>query len=313
MRLFSRSAMFATLMLLAVSHSAVAADRIELTMNLQPGESHTMVLDVDQTINQNMMGQQIKMDQLIGMTMTYAGTDRPSENGGVWVEVSYDRVRFKMSGPMPVDYDSQGGGANNNPMAQGFAALVGQKLAMEFLPNGDVPNIEGVAELQQKMLDGMNLPAGPQRAAAEEALKLQFNEDMIKQMVAAMGAMYPDQPVSRGDRWDATFEMGGMTPMSVKSSYTLSDFDDATATLDVTGNIGPNPNAQPVVMSGMEMDAEFTGTQTGQVVMDRESGWLISSEIDQDMKGGMTMNLPDGQSIDIDMTIKSKVTMKPAQ
>ncbi|MEM6853292.1 MAG: DUF6263 family protein, partial [Planctomycetota bacterium] len=302
-----------TLMALLVSPVAMAEDRIALTMNLQPGDSHTMVLDIDQTINQSLTGQQMTMDQLIGMTMTYTGLDRPSDHGGVWIEVTYDRVRFKMGGPMPVDYDSEDGSANNNPMAEGFDALVGQKLRMEFLPNGDVPNIEGIGELQQKMIDGMNLPAGPQRAAAEEALKLQFNEDMIKQMVAAMGGMYPDQPVGLGDQWEDKLEVGGMAPMSVTSTYTLTEFDDATATLAITGDIGPNPNAGPVMMSGMEMDAEFTGDQTGKVVMDRETGWVVSSEIEQNMSGGMTMNLPDGQSMELDMEIKGKYTMKPAE
>ncbi|MEM9420742.1 MAG: DUF6263 family protein, partial [Planctomycetota bacterium] len=106
---------------------------------------------------------------------------------------------------------------------------------------------------------------------------------------------------------------GGATPMSITTQYTLKEFDDATATLGVAGDIKPHPNAEPVVMNGMEMDAEFAGTQAGQTVLDRASGWVISSTIDQDMQGGMTMNLPDGQSIDIDMIIKGKITMKRAE
>lgn len=310
---FSNSLLMAALMAFLISPVAGAADSIELTMNMQPGQSKTLVLDIDQKISQNMMGQQMQMDQLIGMTMTYTALDRPSDNGGVWIEINYDRIRFKMGGMMSVDFDSDVPGENNNPMAQSFAALVDQKLTMEFLPNGDVPTVEGVAELQKTMIDAMNLPEGPQRQAAEEAFKLQFNEEMIKQMVAAMGAMYPDEAVSRGDVWEDTMQMSGMTPMSITTNYTLKDFDDATATLGVTGNIGPHPDAEPVVMNGMEMDAEFNGTQTGQVVMDRASGWVISSVVDQDMEGGMTMNLPDGQSIDIDMMIKSKITMKPVE
>ncbi|MEM1027741.1 MAG: hypothetical protein AAGJ38_06630, partial [Planctomycetota bacterium] len=61
-----RSLLIVTLMALLVSPVAMAEDRIALTMNLQPGDSHTMVLDIDQTINQSLMGQQMTMDQLIG-------------------------------------------------------------------------------------------------------------------------------------------------------------------------------------------------------------------------------------------------------
>ncbi|MEM9419588.1 MAG: DUF6263 family protein, partial [Planctomycetota bacterium] len=188
-------------MILLVSPAASAADSIELTMKLQPGESQTLVLDIDQTIDQRVQGNSMKMDQLIGMTMTYTATDRPSDNGGVWIDMTYDRVRFKMSGIMAIDFDSDAPGDVNNPLAKAFGAMVGQKLSMEFLPDGDVPNIEGIAELQENMLNSMGLPEGQQKSMMGEMLKMQYNEDTIKQMVGSMGGMYPGKAVSLGDKW----------------------------------------------------------------------------------------------------------------
>ncbi len=243
--------------------------------------------------------------------MRYDVTDRASDAGGTWVAMTYEGIKYKMDGPMGLtDYDSANPPAEVPMMAKGMAALVGQSLQIEFLPSGEVGEIEGVAVMMDKMIDAFDLPEGPAKENMKTTMEMQFNEEMIEQMVAATAGMYPGRPVSRGDTWDEAVTLGGMMPMQIDMDYTLNDFDADTATVGVTGKITPHPGAQPVLMGGMEMDAAFTGEQAGSVVFDRAMGFLISSEVTQDMNGGMTMNMDNGNSLEIEMVIDSTVTMK---
>lgn len=293
--------------------SARAQDAIDLSLNLEPGQVYVLELLIDQTIDQDIpaMNQKMVIEQLIGMTMRYDVTDRVSDAGGTWVTMTYEGIKFKMDGPMGLaEYDSADPPAQVPMMAKGMAALLGQSLEIEFLPTGEAGRIEGIAAMMQKMVEAFNLPEGPAKENVKSMMQMQFNEDMVEQMVAATAGMYPGRPVSRGDSWDESVALGGMMPMQIDMDYTLEDFDPATATVDVSGKISPHPDAQPVMMGGMEMDAEFNGKQIGSVVFDRATGFLISSEITQDMDGGMTMNLDNGDSLDIEMVIDSTVTMK---
>lgn len=290
-----------------------AEEAIDLSLNLEPGQSYVLELLIEQTIDQDIvaMNQQMTMEQLIGMTMRYDVTDRVSDAGGTWVTMTYAGIKYKMDGPMGLtDYDSANPPAEVPMMAKGMAALVGQSLQIEFLPTGEVGGIEGVQAMMDAMVEAFDLPEGPAKENMKTTMQMQFNEEMIEQMVAATAGMYPGKPVSRSDTWAEAVTLGGMMPMQIDVNYTLNDFDAETATVGVAGKITPHPDAQPVMMGGMEMDAEFTGTQAGHVVLDRATGFLMSSEVTQDMDGGMTMNMDNGNSMEIEMVIDSTVTMK---
>lgn len=312
---FSRVALLGLLTLAALwsAWSVDADEAIDVSLNLEPGESYVLELLIEQTIDQDIpaMSQKMTMEQLIGMTMRYDVTDRASDAGGTWVTMTYAGVKYKMDGPMGVtDYDSANPPADVPLMAKGMAALVGQSLEIEFLPTGKVGQIEGVQAMMDAMVNAFDLPEGPAKENMKTMMAMQFSEDMIQQMVAATSGVYPGKPVSRGDTWQDAVTLGGMMPMQIDVDYTLNDYQADTATLGVKGKISPHPDAQPVMMGGMEMDAEFNGEQTGTVVLDRATGFLISSDITQDMQGGMTMNMDNGHSLDINMVIDSTVTMK---
>ncbi|MEO1236721.1 MAG: DUF6263 family protein [Planctomycetota bacterium] len=128
-------------------------------------------------------------------------------------------------------------------------------------------------------------------------------------MMQMSSALFPPGPVSRGDSWDDTSSIGGMMPMTVDSRITLTDFDDDTAELAVTGAIGPNADAGPFVMGETEIDAELTGTQSGTTVLDRATGVARSTTMQQEMAGGMTILAAEGREFDIEMTIKGRITL----
>lgn len=289
---------------------AAAQEKIELGMNLTPGESATIELLIEQDIQQQVMAQDISMDQIIGMTMRYDVLAPPAGAVGDWVEVTYTRMRFKQNGPMgQIDYDSDAPPAHIPMAARGFSGLVGQSFSMEFSAKGEVINIVGIDDMTARVIDSMDLPEGPAKQAAQDMVKLQVNEESLKQMMSMSSAMFPPGPVAIGDTWDDTQSISGMLPMTVASRFTLVDWDDETATLDTVGTIGPNPDAQPFDLNDVQIDGEMTGTQSGQVVLDRRTGLTRSSTIKQDMEGGMTMLMGNGGAVEIDMAIKGTVTM----
>jgi hypothetical protein len=300
----------AGLLTLAVAATVAAEPAIELKMNLAPGDTVVQRLDIDQDIDQVMFGQNIQMQQFIGMTLRTQFLDRPSEAGGVWAAITYDRVQFKQTGPQGnLDYDSADP-PDPVPMgARAFTGMVGRTLQVEYHADGRVVQIEGIDAMMQAMVEALDLPEGPSREALETAMKSQMNPDTLKQMINMASGFYPDRPVARGESWDDRQKVAGMMPMTIDTTYTLKDYDEQHATLDLVGKIGPNPDAQAPVVNGAELDAEMNGTQTGQTLINRKTGWPIRSSIDQNMVGGITVVAPDGNSFEIDMTITGTVKM----
>lgn len=297
--------------LLWLAWPAMAAEQIELKLHLTPGQSMRQELKVEQQIDQSMMNQPaMKMTQLMGFTMRFEVLDRPANPGGAWVKLTYTRVQFVQDGPMGhMAYDSEDPPASVPMMARGFQGLVDRTLQVQFDADGEVVTIEGIEAMIDQVIASMDLPEGPAKDAAEQATRSQLNQDTMKQMMSMGSAAFPDRPVAVGDQWDDQQAMGGMMPMTIQSAYTFDAFDDDTATLAFDGKVMPNPEAQPFAMGESDMDMEFTGTMTGETVLDRQTGWTRSALITQDLDGGMTINTADGQSMNIDMKIVSKTTI----
>ncbi|MEM7625124.1 MAG: DUF6263 family protein [Planctomycetota bacterium] len=293
----------------ATGWAVPAVAQLDLKFNLRPGHRVTQTMEINQTIAQQMMGMDINMQQLIGMTTTGVVGDRASDAGGVWLDVTYDHVRFKQDGgPMgAVDYDSANPPADVPLAARGFSALIGRTLSIEYDAVGDVVQIEGVDKALDAMIESMDLPAGPARDGAVAMIKSQFNEDIVKQMVAINLGMYPGRLVDRGDQWDDQQQIGGMTPMKFDYRYTLEDYDEAQATLKLDGKISPHLDAPPFNMNGAEFDAEMKGTQAGTIMVNLATGWPKSIDMTQDIDGGITVHTPDGGAMDIEMKIVGTV------
>ncbi|MEM6392125.1 MAG: DUF6263 family protein [Planctomycetota bacterium] len=296
--------------LLAVVPTATAEPQITLAFNLEPGQTFTVAMVARQDIDQKVEGQAIDIDQTIGITSTYEVLDRPSASGGQWMRMTYVRSQFKQTGPMGnIDYDSDRPQAEIPMMARGFAGLVNQSLLVEIAPDGEVVKVEGIDALIDKMVNALGLPEGPAKDAARQATKQQLNPESLKQMMAFSGGVYPGKPVAIGDTWDDQQSLSGIVPMIIDSTYTLTGFDDDTASLSVKGQISPQPDAEAFKVDQTQMMTKMNGTQVGRVVLDRKTGWVLSSEITQEIQCEMTVRPPQGDPVKIDMVITGTTSL----
>lgn len=302
---------WALIVLLGMLSSATADEQITLELNLEPGQSITVEMLTRQDIDQTVQGQALNMDQTIGLTSLYEVLDRPSASGGYWMRMTYTHCRFKQTGQMgEIDFDSDRDEGEVPLMARGFSGLVGQSLVIEFKPDGEVVTVEGIEVMLEKMIDAMDLPEGPAKDAARQVMEEQFNPESLKQMMAMSAGVYPGKPVGLGDAWDDQQSLAGMVPMTVDSRYTLAGFDDQTASLDVSGQISPQLDAEAFKIDQAQMMTKMDGTQTGKVVLDRQTGWVKSSEMTQNIQGQMTVTPPDADPVKIDMVITSTISLR---
>lgn len=294
----------------ACSAPALAEEQVEFAMAFVPGDSHRNVMVIDMGIDQVVMGNAMQIKQLMEFGMRYDVLDRPADAGGAWVKMTYEHVKFSMAGPFgQMQYDSTDEAANPQGPSAAFASLVGQSIDIEYDAGGNVVKIDGYEAVAQNMIDAMNLPEGQGREMMAGMVKSQFNEETIKQWAGSTAGAYPGKPVARGDSWKHEQKVAGMMPMAIGTTYTLKDFDDQTVTLTIDGKIGPNPDAGVAEMGGAQIDAEMNGTQSGELVLERDTGWLSSSRAGMDMEGGMTVSQPNGQPVDVEMKISGEVTI----
>jgi len=121
---------------------------------------------------------------------------------------------------------------------------------------------------------------------------------------------YPDTPVSVGESWETDTELSMGLPFDVTTTYTLDGVTDAQATIDFVVELDTNGSTIELGQ-GIEADAFLSGTQSGTLTVDLESGLLQSMERSGSISGFAEFT-PPGQDemMEMDMDISSTVSFE---
>jgi hypothetical protein len=287
-----------------------AQEKYILRLNLEAGQRYQQRMTMSQNIDQVMNGITITMNQDMTLDYDYSVTDIDAQ-GVATVESTYDRVASKVrTQGMSVSYDSATAEGPISPEFRPLAAMVGKTFTMRISPLGSVVSIEGLSEILDAVIAEMTID-GPAREQVLENMKRQFGEEAMKELIEQAMAIYPPEPVAVGDSWVKTIEIRQMVPLKLDNTWVLKEVSENTATLEVTSLIGSAGEDTTVNMMGAEVNVRLEGAQSGTSIIDRKTGWVESSTVNQNVDGAMTLpageGFPDGMSIPL--SIRSTVTV----
>ncbi|GMV92047.1 MAG: hypothetical protein AMXMBFR82_18250 [Candidatus Hydrogenedentota bacterium] len=313
MPLFRRSFVLAVLAFLFVG-ILHAQEKHTLRLNLEPGQEFQQRMAMTQTIDQVMNGITITMNQDMTLDYAYKVTDRDADDVAT-VECTYQRIASKVSTQgMAVSYDSAN---TDTPVSAEFrpmAAMVGKSFTMRISPLGTVESTEGLSEILDAVVAEMSME-GPAREQVIANMKNQFGEEAMKDLIEQAMAIYPSEPVAVGDTWKKTLDIRQVVPMQLDNTWVLKEVNNDTATLEVTSLIAPPGDDTKVDMMGMELDVRLEGAQSGTSTIDRKTGWVVSSTVNQNVDGEMVFpaeaGAPTGMTIPIG--IRSTVELGPVE
>ena len=272
--------------------STGSVDKVELRLRLKKGDSYTMLLTADQKMKMKMQGQEMGIDQAFHFTSTY-DVEEVAADGTAAVRVTYDAVMVRQkAGMLDIEYNSEAPSAEVPPMAQAFAALVGQSFNMDITRTGTVKEVRGADALLERMLGAMNLPEGPMRQSMENSLAEQFSSEGLKEAIEKLMGFYPEEPVGVGDSWSTEDVLTKGFPIVLKQSYTVKDRKDGMCVIGFESTMMPNRDAEPLKMGMMSITYALSGEEKGTMEVDESSGWIRTSKATFEMSGEMKSKGP---------------------
>ncbi len=230
-----------------------AQKKVELKYNLTTGDQYTYNIETDQDISFEASGQTMVMNSKIGFEMTGTVKDNASDN--IVVKTVIERVTMTQSiFGMEIKYDSKDPASTENPMvakiAEAFSDLIGSSYTMTMDDKGNVKEID-----MKELTD---------------------NDDLAQNLSSGSNyAIYPDGKVAVGDSWEKDIEPLETSDMKYHIKYTVLKIGKKETTLGVEGSITAN--------SIDDAEVNLEGTQTGEMIVNTQTGWLISSTIDQEL------------------------------
>ncbi|MGQ8338087.1 DUF6263 family protein [Sunxiuqinia sp. A32] len=278
------------------SFSTQAKTKKLLRLNLEKGSVYEMIMDMNNDMDQEMMGQQIKMTQHMQMGASMTVLDVLPNNNFL---ISYNYTTMKMDmdamgNKMSFDSNSQD---TDNPAFDALKGITKIKLQMEITPLGKVENIEGFDSFSEAF--GAN-------EQVKTMLKMFSDKESFKSTFGQTFNYFPEDKISVGDSWNASQKMEAFMNMDIDMHFEVTDIQEDDVTLKVNSDINSNTSTE---QNGMNMNIEMTGNQAGEMSINAKDGMLTSSNMIQDINMLMKMNNPQSNE-DMEIPMKMNSTVK---
>ncbi len=290
--------------------SAFAADKLDLKLNLQPGQPYKLRTVSENSMKTNMNGQDINTSQNMTMDMLSEVTAR-TPSGDQTLKTTFARVKFVMKGPQgSVSYDSAEPGANDsNPMVAAFTALVGKSYSLTLSQQGKTLKTTGMDELIGAMLD--KTPGGNEQM--RQAMRSQFEKMLGGENgpggAGKMFSFFPKKPVALGESWSQTDSVNAIINMKVEQTWTLDSLVNGVAVIKAKSRMSSDSTAPFTEMGPMKMKMNLNGEMSGRMRIDTKSGWMLGGTMTQHMSGTqIIVGGPAGDKemrMPIDMEVKT--------
>ncbi|MEH6307296.1 DUF6263 family protein [Olivibacter sp. CPCC 100613] len=271
----------------------IAKQAVLLKMNLKKGASYLFSTNIDQLVNQEVMGNQMDIKQQTKVDYLYEVLESNAQ--GMKIKSTYQTMAINMETPQGAfKFDSESKENPESPL-KAVGNMVGKSFLMYLSPEGEVTKVEG-------MQDILNSIGGEE--TTQQLLKQQFSDSAFMNMMNVSLNIYPNKEIKPRETWQKDFKMpmAGMMEMDLQNQYTLTGIQGKQADIAVHSAVKLSPIASDSPLGSMEIN--LNGTQEGTIQVDVSTGLINASTINQQINGDIS-----AQGMKIPMKITSKITL----
>ncbi len=300
------------LLLLTIVLTSCQAQNTDLTLNLEKGKEYRQVANTKATVIQDINGQKMNMVITIKGSMLYKVVAvNPSDYD---LDVKYESLGMVMDLPQgEIEFNSE-----KNDEQDVFSTLlskmIGNTFNVKMAKNGkilDVKNIE--SRIESLFGDFTHLPEN-QLAQLKAQMNKAYGAEAFKGSIEMVTAIYPDNPVNKGDKWEIKTNLESGMAALMTTEYEFTDLGSDYATIKGVSVIETEDKDAYIEANGMPLKYDLKGSMISDIKVDKETGWIIEATISQEIKGDAFVKenpqMPNGMKIPMiminEMTIKNQ-------
>lgn len=282
--------------------SGLSSAQIQLDYSLKTGTTYTTKVLLDQSISQTIMGQSQNSDsdQGYGIKMTVIDI----EDGNYSIKMVYNSIMINQ--PMVgLSYDSETATTEPTGPAKAIASVLDKELNFTLGKDGVISNITGFEALLDSMVANMGITDENQASAFKAQMSAQYNSQTIEDQLNRTLIVFPNKELNKGDTWSEDQSITTPFALNIQTTYELAGYDKDTATLNITSDIFTEGGEMS--MNGATMTPDLTGVQSGTIKIDRKTGLILESNMEQLISGLLNITSPQEMEIPMEITGKTEV------
>jgi len=278
-----------------------------LSLNLKPGSSYTMNILVNQTMDQEIEGQKYSTVMNYSFAYILEGKDDDKDgNRQIDVTISDMKMEMKMQ-ELGLDISFDTANPTDDEIGNMLGVVVDAKFTLTVDKDGTVIAVDGAEEILNNLIE----QAGGDEAKNQMLAGMQevISEDSLKETFGSSTWINTDEPIEIGYTWEETEVSSQDMPMEINTKFTLTDIKDKLAYITLESDIILSEETVGEEEDLFGMSFAVSGNQTGKIIVDTETGLVMTGEMSSDITGEISMSF-DGTEMKMPMFIKTTINIE---
>lgn len=296
--------LFVILIATIISYSQTA----ELKLNLNPGSkfSHTTIAksNITETIN----GQTIDINIGITGTMSYSVVSKKGDDYNM--NVQYEEMAMEMELPQgKMNFNAAKKDAKDI-LSSVMAKILKVPFQITMNQYGKIIEIKNTDKIFDSAINYFTQIPLQQRAQVKQQLSKAFGDEALRGSIEIITAIFPNKPVAKGESWTIHTKLEAGMAADLTSIYTLSEINDDYYVIKGKATAKTADKDSYIEVNGSSVKYDLTGATITEIKVDRETGWIISADMNQELKGDAILKPSDRFPNGLKMPMVARNTTK---
>jgi hypothetical protein len=284
-----------------------SGQEITLSLKLKKGETYQQLLISSGTVTQTVEDE--KQSLIIGITGHISFLVKEIMDSVYLMEVMYKSLSMGIGLARGTQQFSSEKNDDQDVFSSLLAGMVNQPFRIKMTKKGDITEVSGLDTLVSGIFLKLPQVTEEQKLQIKDQFMKAYGEKAFKGNFKMMTAIFPDHPVSMGNKWDIHTQLELAMEASLSSTYEYMGDSGSVYRIHGNSKIETVNKDLYIQSNGVPLRYNLSGTMVSDISLDKESGWISEARISQEMSGDIEIKdnpkMPGGMIIP--MTMKNKI------
>ncbi|MDZ7740747.1 MAG: DUF6263 family protein [Bacteroidota bacterium] len=288
-------------------------EKTELAYQLEPGKQYFIDAMITQNLQQELMQGNMDMSTDITAKAVY---DVVSKNDDVYeMNVSYTGFDMDLQTPQGEMHFGTSVRDTNDMFSALLRSMTENEFLMKMTEKGEILSVDGIEKMFEKMMEGMPGMSEMEMDQLKKSLKNIAGEESFKGNFGMGMPFYPEKAVRAGDTWSNEISLKSVSIGTVSNTWELVEVKGDQLIIHGEGQFVSNSDSTTMAETGIPMTFDMTGPVTYDLEIDKNTGWVTSGNISQQITGTVSMqgNPQMPQGMEMKMTVNTDMKIEGGQ
>lgn len=288
----------------------VCAQKVNLSLNLKKGETYKQVQDSKSTVTETINGKTMNIGMSVHGKTTYLV--QYLNDKYYMMEVNFRILNLEMDLPQGSVEFSSTKYDTSDIVSTLLSEMTNKPFYIKMTKRGKIDQVDGLDSLFYNIFKKFPQLSEAKKQQLKAQLMKAFGEKAMKGSIEMVTAVFPDGPVSKGDKWIIHTQLESAMSAELVSTFDYEGSKDSTFIIHGDGKIQTANKDAYIETNGMPIKYDLAGTMISEITVDKNSGWIVDAKIDQEINGNADIKdnpkMPGG--LVIPMSIKTLMEIK---